>query len=185
MNTQVTGGINYQRSSSSLTPYVTFNQSYNNQNITTPAKGSIEGSILIPKVGFYIYSLAGPFIDIKLYGGLRDKDVQTVALYYGVKLEGGVETSILGYFNMPELQWKTDKLIYEKELMTYTFNRPPNLPSIISPQDNSTNQALNLTLNWNCSDPDNDPIQYDVYLGTTKSSNNKSIFFTNHEELCC
>lgn len=179
VSTQITGGINFQRSNSSLTPYATVSQSTSNKNITTPAKGSIEGSIILPKVGFYIYSLAGPFVDFKLYGGLRDKTAQTIALYYGGNLEGGIETSILGYFNMPEAQWKTSKNLFENELATLTFNQPPLQPSSPSPNDNATSQPLNLSLGWSCSDPDNDPLKYDVYLDqqnppTTKISSMQS-----------
>ncbi|MCD4729535.1 MAG: hypothetical protein K8R74_02965 [Bacteroidales bacterium] len=45
-------------------------------------------------------------------------------------------------------------------------NDPPEQPSNPSPPDGSTIQSLNTTLSWTCTDPDNDPITYDVYFGT-------------------
>lgn len=47
-----------------------------------------------------------------------------------------------------------------------TINTPPLLPSKPSPADASTNQALDVRLTWNCSDPDHNALSYDVYLGT-------------------
>jgi uncharacterized protein (TIGR02145 family) len=44
-------------------------------------------------------------------------------------------------------------------------NQPPSPPSNPSPESGSTNQPINLTLTWTCSDPDIDPITYDVYFG--------------------
>jgi len=54
---------------------------------------------------------------------------------------------------------------------TWTFvtpgNNPPNAPANPTPPDASTDQPLQVTLQWTCSDPDGQPLQYDVYLGTT------------------
>lgn len=45
-------------------------------------------------------------------------------------------------------------------------NRPPDEPSDPDPPDGATGIALDVTLQWSCSDPDNDPLTYDVYFGT-------------------
>ena len=55
-------------------------------------------------------------------------------------------------------------------------NLPPASPSNPSPADNSTNQGWNVTLQWQCSDPEGQAISYDVYLGT---SNPPALFTTN------
>ncbi|NQU84158.1 MAG: fibrobacter succinogenes major paralogous domain-containing protein [Mariniphaga sp.] len=44
-------------------------------------------------------------------------------------------------------------------------NDKPDEPSNPSPADNSTNISISQTLNWSCSDPDDDPLTYDVYFG--------------------
>jgi uncharacterized protein (TIGR02145 family) len=46
-------------------------------------------------------------------------------------------------------------------------NQPPNPPANPNPPDNSTNQPLNTQLTWTCTDPENDPLTYDVYFGTS------------------
>ena len=46
-------------------------------------------------------------------------------------------------------------------------NIPPNQPSNPSPANGAQNQGINTTLSWNCSDPNGDPITYNVYFGTS------------------
>jgi len=48
-------------------------------------------------------------------------------------------------------------------------NDPPYIPSDPNPQNESTDVPFNASLSWNCSDPDNDPVIYDVYFGTNSS----------------
>ena len=45
-------------------------------------------------------------------------------------------------------------------------NYPPNVPSNPNPANGATNRPLILTLSWNATDPDGDPMTYDVYFGT-------------------
>ena len=45
-------------------------------------------------------------------------------------------------------------------------NSPPAVPAIVSPPNGGVNQPLTPTLRWSCSDPNNDPLNYDVYFGT-------------------
>jgi len=45
-------------------------------------------------------------------------------------------------------------------------NQPPAEPSNPNPPNNSTNQQLNTQLSWSCSDPENDPLTFDVYFDT-------------------
>ena len=49
----------------------------------------------------------------------------------------------------------------------------PLIPYTPSPTDKATNQQTNLTLSWNCSDPDNDPVKYDVYFGENSTPTEK------------
>jgi len=49
---------------------------------------------------------------------------------------------------------------------TGSSNDKPNAPSNPTPADNSTNLGIAPLLVWECSDPEEDPLTYDVYLGT-------------------
>ncbi len=46
-------------------------------------------------------------------------------------------------------------------------NQPPNPPSNPIPANGSTGIPITTDLDWTCSDPDNDPLTYDVYFGTS------------------
>ena len=52
---------------------------------------------------------------------------------------------------------------------TTQSNRAPNQPSVPDPYNYSTNNETDLTLSWECSDPDGDAITYDVYFGTNSN----------------
>ncbi len=47
------------------------------------------------------------------------------------------------------------------------INLPPSQPTNPSPEDGSAGQITNTTLSWTCSDPENDPLTYDIYFGET------------------
>ncbi len=44
-------------------------------------------------------------------------------------------------------------------------NRPPLTPYNPQPSHGATNVSITPTLTWECSDPDEDPITYDIYFG--------------------
>ncbi len=46
-------------------------------------------------------------------------------------------------------------------------NYAPSAPSGPTPGNAATDQALSPQLTWQCSDPDGDPLQYDVFFGTS------------------
>jgi uncharacterized protein (TIGR02145 family) len=47
-----------------------------------------------------------------------------------------------------------------------TVNLPPAQPSNPDPPDASANQPIDAQLSWTCTDPENDPLTYNVYFGT-------------------
>ncbi|HEU4930102.1 MAG TPA: hypothetical protein VFU38_09765, partial [Candidatus Krumholzibacteria bacterium] len=53
--------------------------------------------------------------------------------------------------------------------ITAPGNSPPTIPSLIAPANGATNQSLAPTLRWSCSDPNSDPLSFDVYFGTDAS----------------
>ncbi len=46
------------------------------------------------------------------------------------------------------------------------INQPPEPPSSPNPEDGAENQSLEVDLSWTCTDPEGDPLTYDVYFGT-------------------
>ena len=60
-----------------------------------------------------------------------------------------------------------------------TGNNPPNQPANPNPMNGAVNQNINTTLSWSCSDPNGDPLTYDVYFGT---SNNPPLASGNRTE---
>ena len=47
-------------------------------------------------------------------------------------------------------------------------NNPPNSPKNPFPEDGALNAPIRPILTWECSDPDGDPLVYDIYFGTSQ-----------------
>jgi len=62
-----------------------------------------------------------------------------------------------------------DGVNYGNQTNEILVNSPPNTPNNPNPTNGITNVDLNADLSWNCSDPDNDSLTYDVYFGTNSS----------------
>jgi uncharacterized protein (TIGR02145 family) len=52
-------------------------------------------------------------------------------------------------------------------------NQAPQQPTAPNPVNNATGISLSTTLSWTCSDPENDPLTYDVYFGTSPNPTTK------------
>ncbi len=87
--------------------------------------------------------------------GFTDNSTQTVNTYsYKVRAYAGQNTS--NYSNTVENEG----------------NLPPNQPSNLSPSNNATSISLDANLSWTCTDPEGDPLTYDVYFGTDSTPDN-------------
>jgi uncharacterized protein (TIGR02145 family) len=54
-------------------------------------------------------------------------------------------------------------------LYNQSINQAPQVPSNPSPLNGATEQSTAITLSWSCSDPDGDPLSYDIYFDTVPS----------------
>jgi len=78
----------------------------------------------------------------------------------------------------------TSQLIFEMET-SKTNNKPPEIPLLTSPADNSINQSLKLVLSWTASDKEMDPLTYVIRIrnGTTNTISTFSDIKTNSIEV--
>lgn len=77
--------------------------------------------------------------------------------YASADVYGGTKGKILGY---------SVRCIKEGPPQ---LNLPPEIPSKPSPETGSINQTTTPTLTWECSDPEGDPLTFDVYYGTDEN----------------
>ncbi|MEN2487551.1 carboxypeptidase regulatory-like domain-containing protein [Flavobacterium sp. B11] len=63
----------------------------------------------------------------------------------------------------------TSEVVFELS-KSIVNNKPPTVPVLVAPEDNSTNQPVNLELSWTVTDPDNDAMTYTVSLRNDKNS---------------
>ena len=63
----------------------------------------------------------------------------------------------------------TSGTVWNFTTQTVVVNNPPNQPSTPNPVNGATGRPVNLTMTWTCTDPDGDPLTYDVYFGTNSN----------------
>jgi len=82
--------------------------------------------------------------------------------------------NVVGWHNLSVSISSSSPYNYINQSFYYTLNvsssvsnTPPNKPSSPNPSNGSSDIAIATTLSWQCSDPDNDTITYDIYFGST------------------
>ncbi|KYK26609.1 hypothetical protein AYK20_03545 [Thermoplasmatales archaeon SG8-52-1] len=67
--------------------------------------------------------------------------------------------------NMSVTVTKKDYIPYENNV-NVLLNQAPNIPSDPNPSHGATEVSINTILSWHCSDPEGDPLTFDVYFGS-------------------
>ena len=119
---------------------------------------------LKPELAFKFYGIVSPYLNAKLFGEI-DADIQTTpwwALYAGLGVNVGVKAEIFGL----SLDYEKEVLTIREKIAEAASNGSPGLPSNPSPANGSTNQPVTTALSWTCTDPDQDPLTFDLYFGT-------------------
>jgi uncharacterized protein (TIGR02145 family) len=78
----------------------------------------------------------------------------------------GASDSSIGRHERTKADGFSVRCVWDEEVMS---NQPPVSPSNPSPETGAINQTITPTLSWTCSDPENDPLTYDVYFGTDEN----------------
>ena len=127
------------------------------------------------KLSTLIYGVGGPYVQAK--AGLQFQSVLEInptEMHLNFDLQAILYALCGVYIEALDITFVDEYL----EFILYThpigeweipFNQAPNQPSNPSPSDNATNASVNTNLSWSCSDPDNDPLNYDVYFGTNSN----------------
>ena len=64
-------------------------------------------------------------------------------------------------------------------------NQSPTVPINPNPANNATSVSTTINLSWSCTDPDGDPLIYDVYFGTDPSLDTNELVSTNQSGTVC
>ena len=166
------------------TPLIIFLSLFLLSSISTVAfvprtvRGYVYVNDVITKPDDVILSIAGENISATLFD-----DGYYIIDFSAEDGETGIFTVIVDgedYLANETLVTEHNVYVYYIDLHVWTSeeNHPPDKPSNPSPANGSTGVEINVTLSWQCSDPDGDNLTYDVYLGTSddppKVSSNQS-----------
>ena len=127
---------------------------------------------IIPRISIEFYSVAGPYLELEPYLTFNGEVINTMwewELLGGLDGILGFEVSILSY---SLANYYVDLLNWEQVIASESGDigdNPPNPPSSPNPANNAVSVSINADLSWSCSDPNGDPLTYDVYFGTSSS----------------
>ena len=154
------------------TPLIIFLSLFLLSSISTVAfvprtvRGYVYVNDVITKPDDVILSIAGENISATLFD-----DGYYIIDFSAEDGETGIFTVIVDgkdYLANETLVTEHNVYVYYIDLHVWTSeeNHPPDKPSNPSPANGSTGVEINVTLSWQCSDPDGDNLTYDVYFGT-------------------
>ncbi|MCX6246157.1 MAG: LamG domain-containing protein [Bacteroidetes bacterium] len=167
-NISVETGVQYLKNggwSSYMNDHESFTYNPPQLNMNAGAEAYIK-----PELRMLIYGVVGPYINAKGYGRIEADLTQNPwwKMYYGVTMSAGAKATILDIllfdFSVSDLL-KWEQMVGQSS----GSNSAPAAPSNPNPANNATNVSASTSLTWTCSDPDQDPLTYDVCFGTSSN----------------
>ncbi len=150
-NTQIEAGFGYIPSQG---PYPIFNltQNFGAESDIIGLGSDLKGSIFVPKLGFYIAGLIGPYINNTLSARCaveQDNQGIYIGTWAGISANTGYETDVFGLLNIGIINFE----LYSQEWPIWKnyMGNSPLAPSLSSPVNGSTNVSIPPTLSWNAS----------------------------------
>ena len=147
----------------------------NNQWITGEIKNNnADGTFSITsrpfvKAGanFQVYGILGPDFYFKL-GFPVTFSMPPLSCGMKAELSAGATLKFNDILPIP-FKFDLNRVLWDETIFSgcgTSTNASPLQPSNPTPIDNATNISTSPTLSWTCTDPEGDPLTYDVYLGT-------------------
>lgn len=164
-----TVGIAYNSGNSpNWTNYTQLDKSftYNPPQLSATAEAK---AYIKPQFNLEIYGVLSPYLFAELYGRIEADLFATPwwSLYAGAGIGAGVKVEVWGY---TLIDYETDPppILYEILIASAPAenNEPPVIPFNPVPVDTAMEVGISTSLSWSCTDPDNDPLTFDVYFGT-------------------
>ena len=170
-NLSYTVGISYDagRSGNKWTSYTDLTKGFGFNPPTLSATAEAKAYIK-PQFNLEIYEVLSPYLFAELYGRIEADLFANPwwSLYAGAGIGAGVKVEIWGY---TLIDYETDPppILYEILIASAQggSNGPPDAPKDPHPADSERGVSLITPLIWTCTDPDNDPLTFDIYFGTT------------------
>jgi len=163
-----------------------------------PIEWGFEGNVevtgyITPQLTLLIAGVAGPYLETEPY---LNFDGEVNPPNWQWELAGGVNGN-LGFeveiYTFTLADYYTTLLTWETIIASdngQIENLPPDPPTNPSPEDGESSVSINANLSWECSDPDDEQLTYDVYFGTDPTpdtgeliSNNQSNYSYDLDEL--
>jgi uncharacterized protein (TIGR02145 family) len=122
-----------------------------------------------PQFNLKIYEVLAPYLFAELYGRIEADLFATPwwSIYAGAGIGAGVKVEI---WDITLIDYETDPppILYEILIASAPggSNEAPNQPADPNPANEATDVGINSMLSWTCTDPDDDPLTFNIYFGT-------------------
>jgi hypothetical protein len=169
-NTEIEVGASYE-TGDGWQPVYERDTDFNEHPLEWEVDGTAEVRAYVrPSVSVELYGVAGPFLATEPYlrfaGEVQLPGGWSWDLYGGVYSQLGFLVTVIED-TLAEYSWQSPAWEMQIANAEGQFNQPPEAPHAPIPADQAQHVSVTPLLSWQCSDPDEDELEYDVYLGTS------------------